>query len=161
MGGGPLRPSYDSPELLLLPRSGLEGRFPGWGVWKSVKTTQMRTHRDSLLRARSGEGVSHHHSRLVDAKRPAGQWESLAVNESEGFTWVRWEDVGIERLKAGLLGGSSQPVQVQCVKQVLKASALGQPRGMGCQQRWGTGRGDTCTPMADSCQCGTKTTTIL
>ena len=37
------------------------------------------------------------------SKRPAGKWESLAVNESEGFPWVRWEDVGIERLKAGLL----------------------------------------------------------
>ena len=27
--------------------------------------------------------------------------------------------------------------------------------------RWGLGQGDTCTPMADSCQCMAKTTTIL
>ena len=46
---------------------------------------------------------------------------------------------------------------------VLKAGALGQPRGMGWGKRWGGGfgMGDTCTPMADSCQCMAKTTTIL
>ena len=32
-----------------------------------------------------------------------------------------------------------------------KDNALEQPRGMG----------DTCTPVADSCQCMAKTTTIL
>ena len=36
----------------------------------------------------------------------------------------------------------------------LKVGALGQPRGMG----WGGGfgMGDTCTPVADSCQCMAK-----
>ena len=41
----------------------------------------------------------------------------------------------------------------------LKASALGQPRGMGREQ--GSGEGDTCTPMADSYQCMAKTTTTI
>ena len=36
----------------------------------------------------------------------------------------------------------------------LQVGALGQPRGLG-------GMGDTCTPVADSCQCIIKTTTIL
>ena len=44
----------------------------------------------------------------------------------------------------------------------LGADALGQPRGMGWEGRWeGAQDGDTCTPMVDSCQCMTKTTTIL
>ena len=45
----------------------------------------------------------------------------------------------------------------------LKAGALGQLRGRGWGGRWegGFGMGDTCTPVADSCQCMAKTTTIL
>ena len=45
----------------------------------------------------------------------------------------------------------------------LKASALAQPREMGWGERWKgvSGWGDTCTPMADSCQCMAITTTIL
>jgi len=45
----------------------------------------------------------------------------------------------------------------------LKADALGQPRGMGWGGRWegGFGMGDTCTSVADLCQCMAKTTTIL
>ena len=45
----------------------------------------------------------------------------------------------------------------------LKAGALGQPRGMEWAGRWEgcLGWEDTCTPMADSCQCTAKTTTIL
>ena len=37
--------------------------------------------------------------------------------------------------------------------QAEKAGALGQPRGMGCGERWegGSGWGDTCAPVADSC----------
>ena len=45
----------------------------------------------------------------------------------------------------------------------LKASALGQPKGMGWGGRWEGGlvQGDTCTPVADSRQCMAKTTKIL
>ena len=45
----------------------------------------------------------------------------------------------------------------------LKAGAMGQPRGM----EWGrevggvSGWEDTCIPVADSCQCMAKTTTIF
>ena len=44
-----------------------------------------------------------------------------------------------------------------------KASALGQPSGMGCGNRWAGDSGweNTCVPIADSCQCVTKNTTIL
>ena len=46
----------------------------------------------------------------------------------------------------------------------LKASALAEitQRGwVGREVRAGSGRWYTCTPMADSCQCMEKTTTIL
>ena len=45
----------------------------------------------------------------------------------------------------------------------LKTSALGQPRRMGWGGRWVgvLGKGATCTPMADSCHCVAKATTIL
>ena len=33
--------------------------------------------------------------------------------------------------------------------------------GMGREEGGGIGMGNTCKPMADSCQCVTKTTTIL
>ena len=49
------------------------------------------------------------------------------------------------------------------LKRALKAGALGQPRGMGWGGRWeqGSGQGNTCTSVADSCQCMAKTTTVL
>ena len=47
--------------------------------------------------------------------------------------------------------------------QVLGAGALGRPRGMGWggRREGGSGLGNTCKSMADSCQCMAKTTTIL
>ena len=50
-----------------------------------------------------------------------------------------------------------------CMRQVLGPGALGRPRGIGWRGRWegGIGMGNTCKSMANSCQCMTKTTTIL
>ena len=44
-----------------------------------------------------------------------------------------------------------------------KAGASGQPKGMGRRGRCVrvSGWGDTCTPVADTCQCMAKTTTVL
>ena len=55
------------------------------------------------------------------------------------------------------------PAQVGSMRQVLRAGALGRPRGMGWggRREWGIGMGNTCKSMADSCQCMAKTTTIL
>ena len=49
------------------------------------------------------------------------------------------------------------------MSQMLRAGALGRPRGMGWGGRWegGIGMGNTCRPMADSCEYMAKTTTIL
>ena len=55
------------------------------------------------------------------------------------------------------------PVQVQCIRQGAQGWCTGMtPRdGMGREVGGGFRMQDTCTPMADSCQCMAKTTTIL
>ena len=54
-------------------------------------------------------------------------------------------------------------LKFDAISRALKAGALGQPRGMDWGGRWkgGSGWGDTCTPMADACQCIAKSITIL
>ena len=50
------------------------------------------------------------------------------------------------------------------MRQVLGPGALGRPGEIGGGERevgGGIGMGNTCVSMADSCQCMTKTTTIL
>ena len=42
-----------------------------------------------------------------------------------------------------------------------KSSGMTLRDGMGREVGEGFGMGDTCTPMADSCQCMAKPTTIL
>ena len=78
-------------------------------------------------------------------KARVGWFERTALKHVYYHTWNRW------------------PVQVRCMNRELKSSALGQPRGMGWGGRWeqGLGQGDTWAPVADSCQCVAKTTTIL
>ena len=75
--------------------------------------------------------------------------------------WTLWE-----RARVGLFGRMSlkhvyyhmwdeSPVQVQCMRQGVRAGALGWHRGMERVRR-GFRMGNTCTPMADSCQCMAK-----
>ena len=55
------------------------------------------------------------------------------------------------------------PVQLRCMKQGTQRQCTRTPQrdGMGMEQGRGFGMGDTCTPVADSCQCMAKATTIL
>ena len=54
------------------------------------------------------------------------------------------------------------PVQVGCMRQVLRAGTLGRYRGMGRGGRWGgIWMGNTCKSMDYSCLCMAKITTIL
>ena len=81
--------------------------------------------------------------------------------------WTLWEKVRVGWSERTALKHiyyqvwNRSPVLVGCMRQVLRAGALGWPRGMG----WGGGgvfrMGRTCKSMADSCQCMAKTTTIL
>ena len=55
------------------------------------------------------------------------------------------------------------PVQVWCMRQDTQSWCTGITLrdGMGREVGGGSGHGDTCTPMADSCQSIAKPTTIL
>ena len=54
-------------------------------------------------------------------------------------------------------------VQVRYMRQGTQSQCTGtiQRDGMGREVGEGFGMGDTCIPMANSCQCMAKTTTIL
>ena len=83
--------------------------------------------------------------------------------------WTLWKKARVGCFKRTAskhvyyLGWNRSPVQVGCMRQVLGPGALGRPRGIRRRGRWegGIGMGNTCKTMADSCQCMTKTTTIL
>ena len=83
--------------------------------------------------------------------------------------WTLWEKARVGCFKRTTskhvyyLGRNRSPAQVGCMRQVLRAGALGRLRGMGWwggRQEGGSGW-ETCKSMADSCQCMAKTTTIL
>ena len=59
--------------------------------------------------------------------------------------------------------GNRSPVQVQCMKQGTQSWFPGttQRDEMGREVGGVFRMGDTCIPMADSCQCMAKTTTVL
>ena len=54
-------------------------------------------------------------------------------------------------------------VRVQCMRQGAKGQCAGMTLRDGTGRELGGGfrMGDTCTPMADSCQCMAKTSTVL
>ena len=56
----------------------------------------------------------------------------------------------------------TDPVQVQCVRQGAQGWYTGMTlrAGMGREMGEGFRMGNTCTPMADSCQCMAKTTIL-
>ena len=58
---------------------------------------------------------------------------------------------------------NESPVQVRCMRWDARGWCTGmtQRDGMGKEVGDGLRMGDTCTPMADSCQCMAKTATIL
>ena len=74
--------------------------------------------------------------------------------------WTLWERARVgwsERIALKhvyYLWWNRSPAQVGCMRQVLRAGALGRPRGMGWGGRWEGGSG--CKSMADSCQCMAK-----
>ena len=84
--------------------------------------------------------------------------------------WTLWEKARVgcsERIALKQIyyqGLNRSPAQVGCMRQVLRAGALGRPRGMGWggRQEGGSGWGTHVSKsMADSCQCMAKTTTML
>ena len=79
---------------------------------------------------------------------------SLLQNKKSLFLFHQWQS---QAKKRGV------KCKVDAWSRALKASTPGQPRGMGWGGTWegGSGWGDTCAPVTDSCWCMAKTTTIL
>ena len=83
--------------------------------------------------------------------------------------WTLWEKAWVGCIKRTTskhvyyLWWNRSPAQVGCMRQGLRAGALGRPRGIGWRGRWegGSGWGNTCNSMADSCQCMIKPTAML
>ena len=69
----------------------------------------------------------------------------------------------MEREESFVLCETDDQSKLHAWNRALKAGALGQPRGVGWGGMWegSLHGGDTCTPMADSCQGMAKTTTVL
>ena len=82
---------------------------------------------------------------LCFEKARVGWFERIALKHLYYHIWNRW------------------PVQVWCMKQGTQSWGTGttQRDGIGREVGAGFRMGDTCTPMADSCQCMAKPTKIL
>ena len=81
-----------------------------------------------------------------------------SVEEGEGG-W--FERIALQHVYYHMWNRS--PVQVQCMRQGTQSRCTGMTLrdGMGREVGEGFRMGDTCTPMADSCECMAKTTTVL
>ena len=82
--------------------------------------------------------------------------------------WTLWEKARVGWFERTLKHvyyhmWNRSPVQVQCMRQGVQGWCTGmtQRARMGREVGVGFRMGNTCTPMADSCQCMAKTTTIL
>ena len=83
--------------------------------------------------------------------------------------WTVWENVRVEWFERIALKHvyyhmwNRSPAQVQCMRQGARGWCTGKTLrdGMGREVGEGFRMGNACTPMADSCQCMAKTTTIL
>ena len=90
------------------------------------------------------------------------------VSFNSGFLgWTLWEKVRVGWFERTALKHvyyhiwNRSPVQVWCMRQGTQGTGMTLRVGMGREVGGGFRMGDTCTPMADSCQCMAKTTTIL
>ena len=89
---------------------------------------------------------------MQDSKRDTDVKNRLLDSVGGGVGGMIWEN-SVETYICEIDDQSN----FNALNRALKAGALGQPWGVGGDFRIG----DTCTPMADSCQCMAKTTTIL
>ena len=87
-------------------------------------------------------------------------WNSLLGSVGEGKAGMMWEMV-LKHVNYHMRNES--PVQVRCMRQGARGWCTGmtQRDGIGREVGGGLRMGNTCTLMADSCECMAKTTTIL
>ena len=86
----------------------------------------------------------HSSSGTLSEKARVGWFERIAFKHVHNHMWTR------------------SPVHVQCMRQGAQGWCTGMTLrdGMGREVRGRVRMGNTCTPMADSCECMAKTTTI-
>ena len=96
---------------------------------------------------------------MWDSKRDTDMKNRLLDSVGEGKGGMIWETSIETCILPYVIDHQSK---FDAWNRALKASALRQLWRMGWGGRWeGFSMGDTCTPMADSCQCMAKTTAIL
>ena len=81
---------------------------------------------------------------MQDRKRDTDVQNRLLDSVEEGEGGMFWEN----SIKTYYLWWNRSPVQVRCMRQVLRPGALGRPRGIGWRGRWerGSGWGIHVTP---------------
>ena len=113
--------------------------------------------------------------RGIELESPALQADSLLSEPPRtawSFIWkyeMKWEKVRVGWFERIALKHvyypmwNRSPVQVQCMRQDAQGWCTGMTlrEGMGWEVRGRVRMGNTRTPMADSCECTAKTTTIL
>ena len=93
---------------------------------------------------------------MWDSKRDTDKKNRLLDSVGEGKGGMIWENSIETCILPYVIDHQSK---FDAWNKALKLGTLGQPRGMGWGGRFGMA--DTCSPVADSCQCIAKTTTIL
>ena len=95
-------------------------------------------------------------------------WDSKRDTDVKTDFWTLWEKARVGWFERRALNHvyyhmwSRSPVQVQCMRQCTQGWCTGITLRDGMGREGGRVRtGNICTPIADSCQCMAKTTTIL
>ena len=95
---------------------------------------------------------------MRDSKRDTDVLNNLLDSVGEGKGGIIWEN-GIETCKLSYVKQIASPGMIQGARGWCTGMTLRD--GMGTEGGGGFRMGNTCIPMADSCQCMAKTTTIL
>ena len=96
---------------------------------------------------------------MQDSERNTDVKNRLLDSVGEGEGRMIWEN----SIETCILSYNRSPVQVQCMRQGAQGWCTGRTlrEGMGREVGGRVRMRNTYTPMADSCECMAKTTTIL
>ena len=97
---------------------------------------------------------------MQDSKRDRDVQNSLLNSVGEGKGGMIWEN-GIETCKLSYVKQITSPGLMHETGFLGWCTNMAQRDGMGREVGGGFRMGNTCTPMADSCKCMAKTTTLL
>ena len=141
----------------------------GWGVGRRLKREGLYIHL-GLIHVIWQKPTQHCTAMIPQLKKKNLKWQQAHKDSAKYQNWstvwkkarVGWsERIALKHVYYHIW--NRLPVQVQCMRQGAQGWCTGmiQRDGMGREVGRGFKIGNTCTPMADSCQCMAKTTTIL